>query len=531
MLRLHINEGSTPDPSAWAESLEESARFREYPRRDALERAIAGRLGVAAEQVLVTAGADDALDRCCRLALRGGGEAVVPLPGFETLLRLIEGAGGTIVDGADDVPRAIGERTRMVVLTTPDNPSGETTGADELERVADAVREADGPLLVVDNVYAEYTDEDPAAALIGRPEVVVVRTFSKAWGLAGCRVGYLIGTAERVAELRAIGNPYPVAGPSLAAALATLQGGEARLQRHVARVNVERERLSDRLASLGVPSSASRANFVWADFGERRAWVDAVLRSRGIRVRAFEGVSRLRISLPGDEPLYRRLEAALELALAPEAILFDMDGVLADVERSYREATIRSAASYGVTLTAEDVQRAVARGGANDDWELTRRLLAERGRDVPYDEVRARFQQVYLGEQLWRSERLTVPRAFLEGLALPLAVVTGRPREEARRFLESFEITDRFATVVCREDAALKPDPAPVRLALERLGVRRAWMLGDTPDDVRAATAAGAIAIGVIAPGDEAAASRRALTEAGAAVTFDSAIQLEEILP
>jgi HAD superfamily hydrolase (TIGR01549 family) len=113
-------------------------------------------------------------------------------------------------------------------------------------------------------------------------------------------------------------------------------------------------------------------------------------------------------------------------------------------------------------------------------------------------------------EQLlrWRSRR-------------PLGVVTGRPRADAERFLARFSFADCFDVVVCREDAALKPDPAPVQLALQRLAVRTAWMLGDTVDDVRAAQGALVLPIGVLADGDL----------PGAAFTLRATPDLDSFLP
>jgi histidinol-phosphate aminotransferase len=109
-------------------------------------------------------------------------------------------------------------------------------------------------------------------------------------------------------------------------------------------------------------------------------------------------------------------------------------------------------------------------------------------------------------------------------------VVTGRPRSDAERFLSRHGVADCFAAVVTMEDAPLKPDPAPVRLALERLGMSHAWMLGDTPDDLWAARGAGVLPIGCRAPGDAAVADA-ALVEAGAAQILDSVDQLEGVLP
>ena len=114
---------------------------------------------------------------------------------------------------------------------------------------------------------------------------------------------------------------------------------------------------------------------------------------------------------------------------------------------------------------------------------------------------------------------------------IPLAIVTGRPREEAEWFLDKEGLTDFFRAVVCMEDGPLKPDPAPVRTAASRLGVERAWMVGDTPDDIRAAAAAGAVPIGVVAPGPDPEASATALREAGAATVIATVDDLMQLLP
>jgi phosphoglycolate phosphatase-like HAD superfamily hydrolase len=112
-----------------------------------------------------------------------------------------------------------------------------------------------------------------------------------------------------------------------------------------------------------------------------------------------------------------------------------------------------------------------------------------------------------------------------------MAIVTGRPRAEAQWFLERAGVAQLFGTVVAMEDAPAKPDPAPVRLALERLGVRRAWMIGDTPDDMRAAAQAGVLPLGVVTPGDEPSLAIAALREAGGARVLNRLSDLLELLP
>jgi HAD superfamily hydrolase (TIGR01548 family) len=280
---------------------------------------------------------------------------------------------------------------------------------------------------------------------------------------------------------------------------------------------------------------------VFVECGRRARLCAAALASLGVLVREFSGrpglETALRITLPGEPAAFARLTSALETVLTPQAIVFDLDGVLADVRESQRAAMIATAAAYDVTVTMRDVENALRAGDAANDWIVTQRLIAAGGVQVDLADVTARFQAFYLGAGgspgLRERERLTVPRALLERLSqrVPLAVVTGRPRDEARWFLERAGIADLFHTVVCMEDAARKPDPAPVRLALERLGVRHAWMVGNSPDDMRAAAGADVVPLGIVAPGDDLTRAAAALADAGAACVLDHVADLEELLP
>ena len=306
-------------------------------------------------------------------------------------------------------------------------------------------------------------------------------------------------------------------------------------------VRAERASLGQLLRARGVDARVSQANFVFADFGARMAFVRDGLGARGILVRDFPGrtglETSLRITLPGDPADFERLTLALETVLTPDAIVFDLDGVIADVRESQRAAMIATAAVCGVNVGMHDIEAALRGGDANNDWVVTQRLIAARGIQVDLETITARFQALYLGTNgapgLRERERAIVPRAVLERLSrrLPLAMVTGRPREEAEWFLERARLADLFPVLVCMEDAPRKPDPAPVRLALTRLGAQRAWMIGNTPDDIRAAAGADVLPLGIVAPGDDLTATTAALSDAGAARVVDDVADLGGLLP
>jgi phosphoglycolate phosphatase-like HAD superfamily hydrolase len=132
---------------------------------------------------------------------------------------------------------------------------------------------------------------------------------------------------------------------------------------------------------------------------------------------------------------------------------------------------------------------------------------------------------------LWRGEEPLLSARELSRLAerLPLAIVTGRPRRDAERFLETFGLGHLFAAVISMEDGPAKPDPAPVRTALEALEVERAWLVGDTPDDMQAARAAGVVPIGFSAA-PLSSASRTSLLQAGASRVLTDTRDLCDLL-
>jgi histidinol-phosphate aminotransferase len=326
VLKLDANEGAHPSADLASAAMAGGVELlRRYPTIAELETAIAKRLGVSENEVIATAGAGDALDRACRAFISPGCEVVLPQPSFEMMDRYVRVAWGeptTIPWMTGSFPRAAfldaaARRPAIIMLVSPNNPTGAALTAHDLGTLADAAPES---LVVLDHAYVEYADEDLTATAIRRANVLVVRTLSKAWGLAGCRVGYAVGAPETLGALRAAGPSYPLAAPSVAIALEQLARGDQAMREHVGCVRDERERLGTELELLGLRPYPSQANFVLVDCKRNATPLRVALDEAGVRVRDFPdrpGLDRhLRITLPGSEEAFTVLVRALRAVFA-----------------------------------------------------------------------------------------------------------------------------------------------------------------------------------------------------------------------
>jgi histidinol-phosphate aminotransferase len=542
-LHLDANEGA-PAPGRIASVALQPNDLRRYPSTAALEQELADWLNVEASEVVVTAGGDDAIDRLCRGFIGPGRNLVLPTPSFVMIARSAQLAGGEVREVEWETPEfplsefmeSVDAQTGVVAVVSPNNPTGFVVSASAIRKLSEAAPHA---LILLDLAYVEFADEDLTRLSVDLPNVVVVRTFSKARGLAGLRVGYAVGRAEWVGVLRAAGGPYPVSAASVAIARKSLEVGEEGVAAAVNAVKANREQLARVLDEVGFPAPQSHGNFLLAEVGDGARFRDAMA-GMGIAVRAWPGDARLgsrsRITTPADNDDLARVDHAIRVVAQPEAIIFDVDGVLCDVRGSYRAAIVATCAHFGVDVGQDHIAAMKAKGDANNDWIVSQRLMAEAGVDVALEEVTDVFEGFYQGtddtEGLWREEETLVTREWLESLGRRhrLALVTGRPRRDARRFVETSGFENLFGAVVCMEDAARKPSPDPLFLAMKQLDVQTAWFLGDTVDDIRSARDARVLPIGVVAPGEDPGVVGPVLVRAGAGVVWQKATDIERWL-
>lgn len=326
-LPLHGNEGPPPPPDLLA-ALIDPEIVRRYPSAAPLEAHLAARLAIPPSQVLVTAGADEALDRAFRAFLQAGDRVVLPSPTFVMLPHYARLIGAEVIAPpwpAEVFPEdlalaalAAEPRPRAIALVSPNNPTGALIPTEAIHRIAAAAPET---AILVDFAYVETADHDPTRELlVAHDNVLVFRTLSKVWGLAGLRVGYVAAAPPVIAALRAAGPPYSVTAPSIALALAHLETGEARMRAYVDAVRAEREELYAVLRAGGAQPVRSHANFVFSrlsDAGAALAFRDGLAR-RGIGVRAFSDPGLddgVRITCPGDPSQHARLCAAIDEVL------------------------------------------------------------------------------------------------------------------------------------------------------------------------------------------------------------------------
>jgi histidinol-phosphate aminotransferase len=303
VVKLASNEGPFGPFPAALEAMERAAReLNRYPDGGgyALRSALAERNGVAFEQIAIGAGADGVIDQISQAALEPGDEIVCGWPSFPSYVidAAKLGAVARKVPLRDDcydldgLLEAVGPRTKLVYVCHPNNPTGTTNSHAELDRFFERV--PDHVLTVLDQAYFEYIDDPDypdgiAEYLRAGRNVLVLRTFSKIFGLAGLRVGYGVGPREVVAAMSKVRRAFDVGATAQAGAVASL-GDDAELARRRAANAEGRAQLEAILRSHGLePAGPAVGNFLFAEVGEDAAGVFDRLLRLGVIVRPLRG--------------------------------------------------------------------------------------------------------------------------------------------------------------------------------------------------------------------------------------------------
>jgi len=316
-IKLASNEVPYGPLPGVVEAVTESAtQMHRYPDMGvlALRDTLAERYGIGADRIVTGCGSVALAESLVRSTCLPGDEVVFAWRSFEAYPIIAATSGATAVrvpNNADHghdlaaMAAAVTDHTKLIFVCNPNNPTGTSLRRQELEQFLDSVPSS--VLVVIDEAYREFvTDAEVPDGLTfaDRPNVVVLRTFSKAWGLAGLRMGFLVAQPEVAAEIRKVITPFSSSAPAQAAAIAALKQ-EAEMRRRCDIVVSERERVLERVRKLVPETPSSQANFVWLPLGDGAVAFAQACEQRGVIVRPFAGDGvRVTIGTPEENDMF-----------------------------------------------------------------------------------------------------------------------------------------------------------------------------------------------------------------------------------
>ena len=291
-LRLDMNESTTgcsPRVLKKIRSLD-AKLLALYPRRESGEKLVANFLSIMADELLLTNGADEGIDVLSRAYLDSGDELIIIVPAFAMyeIFAQISGAKTVRVPAGPDfsfprdgVLHAITPRTRLIVITNPHNPTGAIASRNDILRVLQAAPDV---AVLLDEAYFDFYGQTLMDQIGKIPNLFVARTFSKAYGLAGLRLGVMAGPADQMSVLRRIAPPFNVNAFAIECLAEALNDREF-VENYVSQVCSTREWLRAALEEMGFKCWPSHTNFLLANFGELRPAVLDGMTRKGIALR------------------------------------------------------------------------------------------------------------------------------------------------------------------------------------------------------------------------------------------------------
>ena len=325
-LRLDFNENTFAASPKVIERLRQTTAegLTKYPEREGVERIAAKHFGLQPNEVLLTNGVDEAIHLVCAAFLEEDDEAIICTPTFfmyEVSVRMMTPHLKRVqADASLEFPyeaflAAITAKTKLIMVASPNNPTGAVVSREHLLAICAAAPQA---VVMVDEAYYHFFGETVMEDVGKVPNLVVARTFSKAYGLANLRIGMLAGDAELMKYVRKVSSPYNVNGVALDCLPAAL-ADDAYVQWYASQVNAGRERMMEGLRALGVDFFPSHANFVLMKIGAKHGELVKTMRAKGVLLRdrssdpGCDGYVRITIGV--EEHVTRGL-AALRESLA-----------------------------------------------------------------------------------------------------------------------------------------------------------------------------------------------------------------------
>ncbi|MBX2861521.1 MAG: aminotransferase class I/II-fold pyridoxal phosphate-dependent enzyme [Vampirovibrio sp.] len=535
-IRLDFNENTTGFPQAY-QGLD-SEFMTTYPEYQVFTRQLADYFGVPEDWILLTNGSDEGLFVIPFTFIEPGQDTtVISSPTFALIphyLELVQSnitAVPTLSDLSFDTEgteNALKNGAKLAIFASPDNPTGSVLPIDQVENWC---KQFPNTLFVMDEAYAGYVDQTALPLVHRYPNLMVTRSFSKVWGMAGLRLGVVVAHPKLVDAMKRVRSPYSVNALSISIGTDLLSQAEA--VKTSAKETMKRKADTvSRLQEMGYQIVAGHANFFLLKMGIFAKTFSQYGFEQGVLIRDRSSMPKLegmvRVSVGTEAEMNKFLEVLTSFRQS-QVLLFDMDGTLIDTSKSF-DATVAYLVDHysGKPLEPNELDNLRAEGGFNDDWDSTVELLRRRGVTKTYQDIEPLALKTYLSlasdHESWLLDPTLLTRL---GKKYTLAVATGRFRPEYDPVWKE-EMDPLFTQVFCQSDvpeAKRKPAPDLLQAAMTSVNATGGIYVGNSVDDMTAAQGAGLIPVGVTTTHDA-----ETLKNAGAQIVLNHLSELENLL-
>lgn len=541
--RLDFCENTQGYPESYPSGMPEdwTSRYPEYPEFVAK---LADMHGVNANNLILTNGSDEGIMVVCNTFIEPGEDTgIVSRPCFSVIPHSLRLAGASLVN-VDVLPdlnfdlkgieKALDEGAKIAFFATPENPTGAQIPHDVIESWC---RNYPNTLIVIDEAYSDFCETTVIPLIEKYSNLLVLKTFSKAWAMAGLRLGCVFGQSKMIDYLRIVTPVFSVNSAALWTASQLLDRRDD-VKKYVAAVRERKERLVEALEQRGFEVLNGAGNSILLSMGMLAERFCQFCRDERVLVR-----NRSRQVFPASEfdPMWGKIRVSIgtdaeqELFLATldkfrtsYGIIFDLDGTLVDTSASFDETVAQMVERYsGQPLQKDELRKLREEGGYNDDWVASIELLKRRGVTVSMSDFAPQATKLYLSLAP-QKEKLLLELQALQKMAkrFPVFIVTGRTRAEYDPVWGT-RLDPIFQRVYCLDDVAglsAKPSPDYLNRNIDDFDLRHGVYIGNSVDDMEAALAAGIDRIAITTS-----ASEDALRQAGAQLIITEMSELEKV--
>ncbi len=510
--------------------------FNTYPEYEVINNKIAEYYSVPVQSVLLTNGSDEGISVICSSFIEFGRDrAIVSDPCFAIIPHSLKLAGADVraVKVNDDfsfnlggIEKELESGVKMAFFASPENPTGAVL---DVERIAMWCKTYSDTLFVIDEAYGEYNQDSCLSMIRKFDNLLVLKTFSKAWGMAGLRLGIVFGKPELVEVLERVKLPYSVNAVAVWVAEKLLDNAK-RVKAEVKDSLIRLDNLASQIEERGYKVTRGASNSVLVEMGFLAKRFTEFCRKESVLVRDRSEVidGMVRVST-GTQEENDKFLSVLEKFSKSFGIMFDLDDTIVDTSKSFAKVVEKLVEQYtGMPLENGELRALKAEGGYNDDWIATQELIRRRGFEADIEDIVLTAIPMYKNIAI-EAEELICDLSVLEKLRKrhKLFVVTGRCRVEYDPVWGSRldSVFDQIYCVGDRPHLHAKPSPDYLEACMKENDLTDALYIGNSVDDVSAALSLRIEAIGVTTT-----LSEEQLKASGASRVLSSVDELKELL-